>query len=682
MIKKWSMFIILVISRSFGQSALISIPSKYTSWKNYKNSSNSFNISNYTEIDGISVVNKTKSKFFSIIILALSQLCILSPPSCKDMFQKLIHTSLPIYNEYDFIEVYNDGRLDYNITWADVVGVENAIIEMQRLLNIVSSDEIMDKARRSGVSAPRNILLVGPPGTGKTLLARAAANSLGAPLLVVSASEIVKGKYVGVGVERVKNLFVLARQYAKMSPQKMALIFIDELDSCGRERGGDTSAAGSDRDNTLNQLLVELDGFNTRENNQPLLIVIGATNRRDILDTALLRKGRFDNIVCLDYPNLRERIQLFNLYIRKQINIAKTPEILLESEKGNILCRIHDKKTLTNSSIKIITPVRAPGIKIPITLFSNHTARLLVSDINTLLGKSIFTNFCKKQNGGQNISYKTVYNESSLSNEFDFSLIDHLASLSSGLVGADIASIVNEAAISAMEQDRILAMYEDYMNALENAILGKPVFKDGSNYAPPPDWRVAIHEAGHILASFILEHVDNATRASIRPRTGGSLGVTMFGVGDVKNLRASELRDRLVMMLAGKSAEDYVFSGDSSTGAADDVNRALSLAQAIITTFAMNGVVHTTGGEASDDAIRSELLKAEKRANTLVREHEKLLNAFALRLMQNETLDGDALIKVFVDTNSYYRRNTKINKSKIMKLWQALALVILIVINK
>lgn len=633
--------------------------------KNYTNNQTNHSLSQMnstilTKTSVIKIVNKTAY----IVLFTFVQLCIVKPESCKniatDFFNKindvfsiqdLLKSPMKANQVIDnFIEVFYDG-VSQN-SWEDVIGIENAIDELKKILKIIHSENSFSKARRYGVSPPRNVLLVGPPGTGKTLLARAAASAINAPLLVVSASEIVKGKYAGVGVERVKNLFKHARFYAKKSKKNTAMIFIDELDSCGRSRGSDESSVSTDRDNTLNQLLVELDGFKARDESQPLIIVLAATNRKDILDSALLRKGRFDNIVKLDIPNLKGRENLFNHYIQKQRDIVSSKEIKFKNGPltSDILCQTLNENYLSNCSnttiLKIINPIRAAGIKIPATLFSNLTAKMKLSDAQSILK---FSNMNKTSNETY-IPYKIEYQGTNIENN-NIDYVKDLASMSAGLVGSDIASIVNEASILAMDQDRALPTKSDYFQALEDNILGKPIYSKNSIDKPAPDWRIAIHEAGHVLASFILENIDSATRASIVPRSGGSLGVTMFNVGDAKNLRALELRDRLVMMLAGKAAESHVFNGDSSTGAADDVQRSSQLAKAIVKQFAMEGIAHMINDDTSDIVVKDELVNAEKRALELIQNNNNTLYSLAYELMNKETLDETDLNIIIANSN-------------------------------
>ena len=241
-------------------------------------------------------------------------------------------------------------------------------------------------------------------------------------------------------------------------------------------------------------------------------------------------------------------------------------------------------------------------------------------------------------------------------------LADDLARLSPGLVGADIRSVVNEAALSAMADGRYRATRQDLLRALEDALLGKPLVDDDDREkddddrtkdapdrepAPPrrrPDWRVAVHEAGHAVASFKLEHVDDAIRASVRPRAAGSLGVTVLGApSDATLFSEAQLRDRLVLLLAGRAAEAHVFDGDSSSGPSDDLAKAADLAKHIVADLGMSGLGAAAAVGDVDDAVRAELKRAEDRANDLVKAHDALLRAVADALLEHETLDGPGL---------------------------------------
>ena len=603
----------------------------------------------------------TGPKTCARLALALLQGCVLAPRSCAYTFRSVVQSvkkklgregaTFSETDVDDFITVYGGGAGPDATTWDDVVGAPAAVSELRRILRVAGAADASQKARRAGATPPRNVLLAGPPGTGKTLIARAAAAQLDAPLLVASAAEIVKGKYAGVGVERVRTLFAAARRVAARSTGRLAVVFIDELDSCGRVRGGDASAVGADHDNTLNQLLVEMDGFGVRDASNPDVVVLAATNRRDMLDPALTRRGRFDRVVEMAAPDRDGREALFEHYVGKQRSAFLAREITFTKDSTEISCQ-----ALNNNTLRVFRPVKAAGLRAKATLFANNTARLDSSDLEAIIARAQGRRVQRKS-GMEDVSFDVSY-EGGSSIENDTDLASTLADLSPGLVGADVAAVVNDAALAALDKDQNYATRDDYLRALEDAILGIPTHPDGAS--PKPDHRIAVHEAGHAVSSFFLENVDEATRASVRPRSGGSLGVTMFGAGDATNLRRAELRDRVVMMLAGKAAEAHIL-GDASTGAADDVRRAAVLAEAIVKTYGLSqdgavftswideyGKRHAIGGEEADQAVRNELAEAERRALALVKAHESIIRALADALVEHETLDAAALEAVIV----------------------------------
>ena len=605
------------------------------------------------------------------IALALLQGCILAPRSCAYTFHSVVRSvkrrlgqeggAMGEEGVDDFITVYGGGAGPDATTWDDVVGAPAAVSELRRILRVAGAADASDKARRAGATPPRNVLLAGPPGTGKTLIARAAAAQLDAPLLVASAAEILKGKYAGVGVERVRTLFAAARRVAARSEGRLAVIFIDELDSCGRVRGGDASAVGADHDNTLNQLLVEMDGFGARDATNPDVVVLAATNRRDMLDPALTRRGRFDRVVEMAAPDRDGREALFEHYVGRQRSASAARASGRQVDATEVACQALNENS-TNTTLRVFRPARAAGLRAKVTLFANNAARLGARGLEAIAARAQGRR-AQKTSGVADVPFSVSYDGGTpTATGADGDLTATLAGLSPGLVGSDVAAIVNDAALAALDKDQDSAGRDDYLRALEDALLGAPTHPDGA--APPPDHRTAIHEAGHVVASFFLEDVDEATRASVRPRSGGSLGVTMFGAGaDAKNLRRTELQDRIVMMLAGKAAEAHCL-GDASTGASDDVRRAAVLAEAIVKTYGLSkdgaayatwvdeyGKKHAIGGEDADQAVRAELVEAETRALSLVKEHEGVIRSLAAALVEHETLDAAAL-RAFVNTTT------------------------------
>ena len=362
------------------------------------------------------------------------------------------------------------------VTFDDVAGVDEAKAELQEIVSFLKDK---DKYGRLGARIPKGILLVGPPGTGKTLMARAIAGEAGVPFFSISGSEFVE-MFVGVGAARVRDLFAQARQAAP------CIIFIDELDALGRARTPFSGFGGSDeKEQTLNQLLAELDGFDPRVG----IVLLAATNRPEILDPALTRAGRFDRQLVLDRPNRTGREEILKVHLRK---------------------------------IKV-----APDLK-----------------------------------------------------------VDEIAGLTPGFTGADLANLVNEAAIFATRRNADVVTMEDFTNAFERIVAGTE--RRGKLLRPQERERVAYHEMGHALVAASLTKADPVHKVSIIPRSIGALGYTLQRPTDDRYLiTASELRERMMALLAGRAAEELIF-GEVSTGAADDLAKATDVARQSITRFGMS----------------------------------------------------------------------------------------------
>ena len=362
---------------------------------------------------------------------------------------------------------------DTGVTFDDVAGADEAKAE---LMEIVSFLKDKDKYGRLGARIPKGVLLVGPPGTGKTLLSKAVAGQAGVPFFSISGSEFVE-MFVGVGAARVRDLFEQARKAAP------CIIFIDELDALGRARGG-TFGGHDEKEQTLNQLLTELDGFDPREG----IVVLGATNRPEVLDPALLRAGRFDRQIVIDRPDRNGR---------------------------EAILRVHVKR------IKLAADVR----------------------------------------------------------------LDQIAGITPGFTGADLANLVNEAAIVATRRGGSEVTTADFTAAVERLVAGSE--RKGLLLQPREREVVAYHEMGHALAAANLPGTDPVHKVSIIPRSIGALGYTMQRPTDDRFLiTVRELKDRMVVLLAGRAAEQEVF-GEVSTGAADDLVKVTDIARQIVTRFGM-----------------------------------------------------------------------------------------------
>jgi cell division protease FtsH len=453
------------------------------------------------------------------------------------------------------------GKDEPTVTFVDVAGCEEAVEELQEI-----KEFLQDPARFQAMGAriPKGVLLYGPPGTGKTLLARAVAGEAGVPFFPISGSDFVE-MFVGVGASRVRDLFDKAKQAAP------AIVFVDEIDAVGRHRGAGMGGGHDEREQTLNQLLVEMDGFDGRTG----VILIAATNRPDILDPALLRPGRFDRQIVVDQPDLEGR--------------------------------------------KAILDVHAKG-------------KPLADDVR----------------------------------------LDVLARRTPGFTGADLANLMNEAALLTARRRGT----DITMSAMEDAIdrvLAGPERK--TRVMSDQEKRViAYHEGGHTLVGHVLEGTDPIHKVSIVSR-GRALGWTLALPTEDKYLKTrSELVDTMTMLLGGRTAEELVF-GEPTTGASDDIERCTEVARAMVTTYGMSDRLgpQQLGGKSGevflgrdygheptysdeiagliDDEVRRLVDHAHDRARFILVTHREILDRLAASLVEKETLDDGDLAEVFGDVD-------------------------------
>ena len=434
------------------------------------------------------------------------------------------------------------------VTFADVAGQDEA---KESLVEIIDFLHYPQKYAAIGAKLPKGALLVGSPGTGKTLLAKAVAGEANVPFFSISGSDFVE-MFVGVGASRVRSLFQEAN---KVAP---AIIFIDEIDAIGRTR--DSRFGGNDeREQTLNQLLAEIDGFDSSKG----VVILAATNRPEILDKALLRAGRFDRRIEVDRPNLQGRYQTL---------------------------RVHTK-----------------NIK-------------LAEDVD----------------------------------------LHKIAQATAGAVGADLANLVNEAALRAVRQGRKAVNQQDLMVSFETVIAGTE--KKGTVLTDMEKRIVSYHEVGHALVAALQKHTQPVSKITIVPHTSGALGYTMQLPEEEKFLSSKEeLTVELETLLGGRAAEQLVF-GVQTTGAANDIERATNIARNMITRFGMSDkfglmALSTVNSQYLDDTIsmtcadstasevdseiRKLLAACYDAAKKLLTENRSLLDEIALYLLQKETITGD-----------------------------------------
>ncbi|HEY1168394.1 MAG TPA: ATP-dependent zinc metalloprotease FtsH [Candidatus Limnocylindrales bacterium] len=445
------------------------------------------------------------------------------------------------------------------VTFADVAGVDEAKTDLQEVVEFLKYPE---KFNSLGARIPRGVLLVGPPGTGKTLLARAVAGEAGVPFFSISGSEFVE-MFVGVGASRVRDLFDQAK---RNSP---CIVFVDEIDAVGRQRGAGLGGSHDEREQTLNQILVEMDGFDTNTN----VIVVAATNRPDVLDPALLRPGRFDRQVILDRPDLRGRVAIL---------------------------KVHTK------------------------------------------GKPLD---------------KTIDPE-------------NLARQSAGFSGADLANLVNEAAILAARRNRKVITMPDFNEALERIVAG-PERK--SRIISDAEKRIiAIHEGGHAVVQRILPKCDPVNKVTIISR-GMALGYTMALPMEDRYLQSkTEFEDKIAGLLGGNAAERLVF-GDTTTGASNDIEKATDLARRMVTEWGMSDKMGPLSfgkrdemiflgreiGEQRnysddvakmiDEEVRALIEHGYARATQVLTEYKAKLLALADKLIAEETVESEEFEKLFED---------------------------------
>jgi cell division protease FtsH len=450
---------------------------------------------------------------------------------------------------------------EVKVKFADVAGVDEAEEELREIVEFLKNPK---KYTSIGGRIPKGVLLVGPPGTGKTLLARAVAGEANVPFFSLSGSEFVE-MFVGVGAARVRDLFNQAENKAP------CIVFIDELDALGKVRIQSPMGSHEEREQTLNQLLAEMDGFDARKG----VIIMAATNRPEVLDPALMRPGRFDRQVLVDKPDVRGREEILKIHVK-------------------------NVKTAEHVDLRVI------------------------------------------------------------------------AARTAGFAGADLANLVNEAALLAARRDKTSVEMKDFDEAIDRVIAGlekKRVMSDKERRI------VAYHESGHAIVATVLPGLDPVHKISIVQRGFGALGYTMqLPLEDKYLMTRSDLLSQLSVLLGGRSAEEIAF-GEISTGAQNDLMRATDIARAMVTEFGMSdalGVVsydahrHPTfienpfgqerGNYAEETALKIDLeikrilTEAHEKARQILRDHRDILDRLSARLLEKEVIEADELQSIMGPT--------------------------------
>lgn len=447
---------------------------------------------------------------------------------------------------------------DTGVGFKDVAGIDEAVEELSEIVEFLKTPE---KFRRLGGRIPKGVLLVGPPGTGKTLLARAVAGEAGVPFFSLSGSEFVE-MFVGVGAARVRDLFAQAQAKAP------CIIFIDELDAIGKSRNSGFAGGHDEREQTLNQLLAEMDGFDARVG----LIILAATNRPEILDSALLRPGRFDRQVLVDRPDRRGRERILEIHSR---DVKLGPDVDLKS----------------------------------------------------------------------------------------------IASRTPGFAGADLANVVNEAALLAARKNKDSVGRTDFEEAIERVVAG--LEKKNRRMNEREKEIVAHHEAGHAVVGWMLPHAERVHKISIIPRGLAALGYTIsMPLEDRYLMSYEELCDKMAQMMGGRAAEE-IFIGEISTGASNDLKQATEIAKAMVRDYGMsaalgpmalgpdapNSFLRQVGAPDArnfseqtarlvDEEIRQLVSQALERARKILRENREKVEAIAARLLSTEAIEEEEITRL------------------------------------
>ena len=464
------------------------------------------------------------------------------------------------------------------VTFKDVAGCVEAKEELKEVIDFLKHPK---RFRKLGAKIPKGVLLIGPPGTGKTLLARAVAGQANVPFFSLSGADFVE-MFVGVGASRVRDLF---EQGKKESP---CIIFIDELDAVGRQRGAGLGGGHDEREQTLNQLLVELDGFENNHN----IIVMSATNRPDVLDAALLRPGRFDRQVIVDVPDVRGRLGILKVHAKN---------ILMNKRKVNL---------------------------------------------------------------------------------------ETIAKGTPGMVGADLANIVNEAALLAARKRKRVVGMDDFEDAIDKVMMG--VQRKSMILSKEEKKVTAYHEAGHALVALKTEGADPVHKVTIIPR-GRALGLTMQLPLDEKHgYTRKYIEGRLGIMMGGRAAEELVFN-EMTTGAGNDLEQATKIARKMVCEWGMSDVLgpmtfgkkneevflgreiqtHRDFSEVTARMIDEEVVRivrsAQKSANDILKNNESILHRISKELLEHETIDERDLIRI-LEGKKVIRKKAKAQRKKRKKV--------------
>eukprot|EP00946_MAST-07B_sp_MAST-7B-sp1_P005042 g5042.t1 len=562
------------------------------------------------------------------------------------------------------------GEKQSEITFKDVAGVDEAKVEVMEFVQFLKDPSKFEKL---GAKIPKGALLVGPPGTGKTLLAKAVAGEAEVPFFSISGSDFIE-MFVGVGPSRVRDLFKEARESAP------CIVFIDEIDAVARARGkGGFSGGNDERENTLNQLLVEMDGFDSSKG----VVVLAGTNRADILDPAILRPGRFDRQIAVEKPDIKGRRDIFQVHLKGMQLDTLAPIVSKYMEEGmnfeDATLKAHEEHGVESRNLQDMASENKEEAEEDVSNEDPaNTANLLpdllkdlkidvaMSKTGVVMSKTEEVSEVKDdqaENGGDE-----VLNNDKARNPLNYTeteIIDYfaerMAALTPGFAGAEIANICNEAAIIAARNNEPVVGLSSFEKAADRVIGG--IEKPNKIMTPLEKRTVAYHEAGHAIVGWFSENASPLLKVTIVPRTSGALGFAQYLPKELNLHTKEQITDMMCMALGGRAAEELTF-GRVTTGASDDLNRVTQMAYSMVRVYGMNDKIGNVSfppsenqmemkapysdslAQIMDEEARKIVDDAYERTKALLVERHDELVGVAEKLLEKETLNQDDVVSI------------------------------------
>ncbi|KAK4050408.1 AAA ATPase afg3 [Microbotryomycetes sp. JL201] len=533
---------------------------------------------------------------------------------------------------------------DVKVKFNEVAGMDEAKEEIMEFVSFLKEPQ---KYERLGAKIPRGAILSGPPGTGKTLLAKATAGEAGVPFLSVSGSEFVE-MFVGVGPSRVRDLFATAKKNAP------CIIFIDEIDAIGKSRGRGGQFGGNDeRESTLNQLLVEMDGFGTKDH----IVMLAGTNRADVLDSALMRPGRFDRHIAVSNPDVSGRRQIFKVHLR---NLVLDPNED-GADKDGAADGVTESGEAGSGPEARPAPIMSAETASIILKATTHDAPSSKSKRASSPSAGAAGKDTSKPGSAENSNFKSMYTykEEAEDNSARSLLARKLAAHTPGFSGADIANVCNEAALVAARLGADFVTEQHFEMAIERVIAGME--RKSRVLSPEEKKTVAYHEAGHAVCGWFLEYADPLLKVSIIPRGVGALGYAQYLPKERYLYSTEQLLDRMCMTLGGRVAEE-IFFGRITTGAQDDLQKITRMAFEVCANYGMNSEVGPLSyrqdqesfqkpfsertAELLDNEVRKMVNRAHERTTQLLTDKREQVEKVAQLLLAREVLSRDDMIEL------------------------------------